>query len=85
VLFNGPPGDWDGGERGTASLPGRDAEFRDGIAKAIDYAVALDCPRIHVMAGLVPQQLPQRDAVQPCTWTTCAGPPPRPRRQGATC
>ena len=64
VLFNGPPGNWEGGERGLACLPGRDAEFREGIAKAIDYAVALDCPRIHVMAGLVPQDL-QRDAVRP--------------------
>ena len=63
VLFNGPPGDWEGGERGLACLPGRDAEFREGIAKAIDYAVALDCPRIHVMAGLVPEGL-ARDAVQ---------------------
>ncbi|MBU4422845.1 MAG: hydroxypyruvate isomerase family protein [Gammaproteobacteria bacterium] len=55
VLFNAPPGDWDGGERGLACLPGREAEFREGIAKAIDYAKALHCPRIHVMAGLVPQ------------------------------
>lgn len=55
VLFNAPPGDWDAGERGLASLPGREAEFRDGIAKAIEYAKALQCPRIHVMAGLVPQ------------------------------
>jgi len=55
VLFNAPPGDWDAGERGLASLPGREAEFRDGIAKAIEYAQALQCPRIHVMAGLVPQ------------------------------
>ena len=55
VLFNAPPGDWDAGERGLACLPGREAEFREGIAKAIDYAKALQCPRIHVMAGLVPQ------------------------------
>ncbi|KAF1022488.1 MAG: 2-oxo-tetronate isomerase [Paracidovorax wautersii] len=54
VLFNAPPGDWDAGERGIASLPGREAEFRDGIARAIVYAQALQCPRIHVMAGLVP-------------------------------
>ena len=64
VLFNGPPGDWAGGERGLACLPGRDAEFREGIARAIDYAVALACPRIHVMAGLVPEGL-ERDALQP--------------------
>ncbi|MFX8215020.1 TIM barrel protein, partial [Acinetobacter baumannii] len=33
----------------------REAEFREGIAKAVEYAQALQCPRIHVMAGLVPQ------------------------------
>ncbi|MBZ8138761.1 hydroxypyruvate isomerase [Rubrivivax gelatinosus] len=54
VLFNAPPGNWDAGERGIACLPGREAEFRDGIAQALAYACALSCPRIHVMAGLVP-------------------------------
>ncbi len=55
VLFNAPPGDWDAGERGIACLPGRGAEFRADIAQAIEYAQALQCTRIHVMAGLVPQ------------------------------
>jgi 2-dehydrotetronate isomerase len=55
VLFNAPPGDWAAGERGTACLPGREAEFRDGVKRAIDYARALDCPRIHLMAGLAPE------------------------------
>jgi len=54
VLFNAPPGDWDAGERGIACLPGREAEFREGIAKALQYAQALGCPRVHVMAGLLP-------------------------------
>ncbi|MFT4192077.1 MAG: hydroxypyruvate isomerase family protein [Comamonas sp.] len=54
VLFNAPPGDWEAGERGIACLPGREAEFQRGIAQAIAYAQALGCPRIHVMAGLVP-------------------------------
>src|SRR3954466_5349273 len=49
VLFNGPAGDWDAGERGLGCLPERDAEFRDSIHMALDYARALDCPRIHVM------------------------------------
>ena len=31
VLFNGPPGDWDRGERGIACLPGREDEFKRGI------------------------------------------------------
>jgi hydroxypyruvate isomerase len=64
VLFNGPPGDWERGERGLACLPGREAEFREGILKALDYAAALACPRVHVMAGLVPGGT-ERDAVQP--------------------
>ena len=54
VLFNAPPGDWDAGERGLACLPGREAEFRDGVLRALDYAAALNCPRVHLMAGLVP-------------------------------
>lgn len=54
VLFNGPPGDWDAGERGIACLPGREDDFRAGIATALDYAAALQCPRVHVMAGLAP-------------------------------
>jgi 2-dehydrotetronate isomerase len=55
VLFNGPPGQWEAGERGMACLPGREAEFREGIGRALSYAQALACPRIHVMAGLVPE------------------------------
>lgn len=62
VLFNAPPGDWKGGERGMAAIPGREAEFRDAIRKALDYAVALSCPRLHVMAGLVPDGV-SRDAM----------------------
>jgi hydroxypyruvate isomerase len=53
ALFNAPPGDWDAGERGLASLPGREDEFRAGIATALDYARVLGNDRIHVMAGLI--------------------------------
>ncbi|NWN81677.1 MAG: hydroxypyruvate isomerase family protein [Halomonas sp.] len=55
VLFNLPPGDWEAGERGLASLPGREAAFRDSVMEALRYAVALDCPRVHAMAGLLPE------------------------------
>jgi 2-dehydrotetronate isomerase len=54
VLFNAPPGNWNGGERGLTALPGREQEFREGFAQALRYADALSCPRVHVMAGLVP-------------------------------
>lgn len=56
VLFNAPAGDWSAGERGLACLPGREIEFRDAVAKALSYAETLDCPCIHVMAGLVPAE-----------------------------
>ncbi|MFO1036799.1 MAG: 2-oxo-tetronate isomerase [Geminicoccaceae bacterium] len=53
VLFNLPPGDWDKGERGLGCLPGREADFRAALETAIGYAKALNCPRLHAMAGLV--------------------------------
>jgi hydroxypyruvate isomerase len=55
VLFNLPPGNWDAGERGIASLPGREAEFQAGVATALAYAKALGTPRLHAMAGLLPE------------------------------
>jgi hydroxypyruvate isomerase len=54
ALFNMPPGDWANGERGLASLPGRESEFRAGVARALAYAQALGTKRLHAMAGLVP-------------------------------
>ena len=54
ALFNMPPGDWAAGERGVASLPGREEEFHAGVARAIEYARALGTPSIHAMAGLLP-------------------------------
>ena len=53
VLFNLPPGDWAAGERGLAALPGREAEFRAGVAKALSYAKVLGTPRLHAMAGVL--------------------------------
>ena len=54
ALFNAPPGDWSAGDRGLAALPGREAEFRRGLEQALAYASALRCPRVHVMAGVLP-------------------------------
>ena len=53
ALFNGPPGNWEAGERGLASLPGREDEFRRGVATALDYAHVLGNDRVHLMAGLI--------------------------------
>ena len=55
VLFNAPPGNFDAGERGIACLPGREDDFRRALLEqALPYAQALGCPRLHLMAGLVP-------------------------------
>jgi hydroxypyruvate isomerase len=54
VLFNCPPGDWDAGERGIAILAGREAECRESFERSLEIAARLRCPRIHVLAGLVP-------------------------------
>ncbi len=52
VLFNAPFGN--AGERGIASLPGREREFDTGIELAARYAAAGGVTRVHVMAGLLP-------------------------------
>ena len=54
VLFNMPPGNWSGGERGMACIPGREADFRAGVDQALAYATALCIPRLHAMAGIAP-------------------------------
>ncbi len=55
VLFNAPPGDFAAGERGIACLAERRSEFHRGfLDQALPYALALKCPRLHVMAGLMP-------------------------------
>ncbi|KAM6172950.1 putative hydroxypyruvate isomerase isoform 1-T1 [Erethizon dorsatum] len=55
VLINTPPGDQEKGEMGLGAVPGRQLAFREGLEKAVLYAKTLGCPRIHLMAGRVPQ------------------------------
>lgn len=54
VLINAPPGDLNAGDRGLAGCPGREHEFAASFVTALRYAQALSCPRIHVMAGVLP-------------------------------
>ena len=58
VLHNLPPGNWAGGDRGIACLPGREGEFQEGVGLAIEYAKALNCPRLNCLAGLTPEGVP---------------------------
>ena len=71
VLFNTPPGNWDAGDRGLAAIPGREAEFRAGVAEALRYARELGCPRLHAMAGALPDE-PAATARRRCRATYVA-------------
>lgn len=54
VLHNLPAGDWGKGERGIACHPDRVDEFKQGVAKAIEYATALGCKQVNCLAGITP-------------------------------
>ena len=54
VLHNLPAGDWDAGERGIACHPERVQEFRDGVGRAVEYALALGVPQLNCLAGKAP-------------------------------
>lgn len=54
VLHNLPAGDWDAGDRGMACDPLRVAEFRQGVARAVEYAHALGVPQLNCLAGKAP-------------------------------
>jgi len=53
VLINDPAGNYAQGERGLASVPGREDDFRRGIEKALTYSNALGNRLVHVMAGTI--------------------------------
>lgn len=54
VLFNTAPGDSAAGEWGLAAIPGREADARRDIDRALEYALALECRQVHLMASVVP-------------------------------
>ncbi|QIQ20223.1 2-oxo-tetronate isomerase [Zophobihabitans entericus] len=55
VLFNTTVGNTAKGEWGLNALPGRESDARANIDLALEYALALNCQTIHVMAGVVPE------------------------------
>jgi hydroxypyruvate isomerase len=54
VLINIPAGDPEKGDRGIGCSPSRVAEFRDSVAKAIEYSKALGCKQMNCLAGVAP-------------------------------
>ncbi|NRP21778.1 Hydroxypyruvate isomerase [Ensifer adhaerens] len=58
AIFNLPPGDWDAGERGIASAPGRFEDVKAGVELGLEYAEATGATRLHLMAGLADRNDP---------------------------
>ncbi|WP_017349106.1 HPr family phosphocarrier protein [Pantoea sp. A4] len=56
VLFNTAPGNVAAGEWGLAATPGREADARADIDRALEYALVLGVPQVHVMASVVPEE-----------------------------
>jgi hydroxypyruvate isomerase len=53
ILVNLPMGDRAKGDFGIACRPGREADFRAGVAKGIEYAHALGVPKMNCISGTV--------------------------------
>jgi hydroxypyruvate isomerase len=51
IAINTPPGDLGRGDFGLAALPGREAEAREAILRALDHAAGIGAGAVHVMAG----------------------------------
>ena len=54
VLHNLPLGGDPKVERGIACLPGRERDFRDNVARGIEYARAAGCLRLNCISGIAP-------------------------------
>lgn len=67
VLYNLPAGDWEAGERGIACLPGREAEFREGVEQGLEYARRLGCRQLNCLAGIAPAGIPEAALLATCT------------------
>jgi len=55
TVFDAPAGNPDAGDRGLAAQPGREGEFLDGLERAFELADFVEAKRIHVLAGVMPE------------------------------
>jgi hydroxypyruvate isomerase len=63
VLFDPSPGNWEAGERGLLSLPGREDEFLKSVEDAVEAARLFGTHRLNAIAGVVPPGV-SRDAAK---------------------
>jgi hydroxypyruvate isomerase len=52
ALIDTPTGNWQAGDRGLASVPGREKEFVAGLEKTVAYARVLKPECVHVLSGV---------------------------------
>lgn len=52
ILFNTPPPNWAGGDRGYAAIAGGQDRFQHDFKRALRYAEVLSPRHIHIMAGI---------------------------------
>ncbi|KAG4068378.1 hypothetical protein HA402_007898 [Bradysia odoriphaga] len=60
VLLNICTGSLQGGEFGCTSLPDKEKDFKANLLRTIEFAKALNCKKIHLLAGKL-QQPPTKD------------------------
>ncbi len=61
VLFNLPAGNWGAGDRGVAVFPDRIAEFRQGVARAIEVAQLFKVNQLNCLVGKRDEKIPLAD------------------------
>jgi len=64
VLFNMPVGNFAAGDRGLANDPTRVQEFRDGVARALEYATVIGNKRINCLVGLRLDSVPLEEQLE---------------------
>ena len=67
VLFDPAPGNWDAGERGLLSLPGREDEFLATVGAAVESARRFGARRLNALAGVLPVDVPREVAFRTAT------------------
>jgi hydroxypyruvate isomerase len=59
VLFDPAPGDWEKGERGLLSVPGREEEFLATVRAAAAAAARFGTRLLNALAGIPPRDVPR--------------------------
>jgi hydroxypyruvate isomerase len=63
LMINLPPGDFTKGERGLGALPGREADFRAGVALCRRYGEGLGIAQVNMPSGAPPEGI-ERDRIE---------------------